>query len=109
MLDALQAEASACLAGVKMAMDKGIGRVIIETDSTYRLASSGGLICELQCLISSCFISYVISFVPRSCNKVAHALAALGCKCPHGDKLHWESTPTDVEDLVAIDIAESLS
>ncbi|RLN28590.1 hypothetical protein C2845_PM05G17690 [Panicum miliaceum] len=118
-LDALQAEAYACLAGVMMAIDQGIGRVIFETDSlilkqalenpTHRLSSSGGLICELQCLISSSFISYAINFVPRSCNRVAHALAALGCKCPHGDKLQWESTLTDVEDLVASDIAESLS
>jgi hypothetical protein len=118
-LNALHAETLACLAGVKLAIDQGIGRLIIETDSlilkqvladsSYRLATMGGLICELQYLISTSFISHVINFVPRCCNKVAHALAALRCKCPQGDMLHWESTLTEVEDLVASNIAESIS
>ena len=36
-----------------------------------------------------------------SCNKVAHALAAIGCKCAQGIGFRWENTLSFVEDLVA--------
>jgi hypothetical protein len=35
------------------------------------------------CLWSS-FVSCVLSFCSADCNKVAHAVAAQGCRCPHG-------------------------
>ena len=88
----------------------GAERVIVETDSlvlkqalknsTHWLAPTGGLICELQSLLAKSFSSFVVEYVPRLCNRVAHALAALGCKCPPSAGLRWESTPTFVEDLV---------
>ena len=60
-------------------------------------------------MLPSEFSDFHIDYVSRSCNKVAHALAAIGCKCSHGAGLRWESTPTLVEDLVANDRAASLS
>ena len=64
--DVLRAGA-ACLEGVQMAAECGMGQIVIETDSTmlrqalssndYRLAVSGGLVYVLKQLISSCFSS----------------------------------------------------
>lgn len=119
VLDAFQSEVQACLAGAKLTSAIGVGRLILETDSlmlkqaleisSHRLAATGGLISELQSLLSTSFISVSISYASRNCNRVAHALAALGCKCPQGDDLLWESTPTAVEGLVASDCIASLS
>ena len=47
-------------------------------------------------------------YVPRSCNRVAHALAALGCKRPLSAGLCWESTPSFVKDLEANNRTASL-
>ncbi|RLN33599.1 hypothetical protein C2845_PM03G24330 [Panicum miliaceum] len=86
--DALQAEIRACLEGTKGAAEMGLGRVVVETDSlilknslkdnSYRLAEAGGAILELKNFIREHFFSCVVNYVPRSCNKVAHALAAKG-------------------------------
>ena len=76
--------------------------------STYRLAAIDGVICEIQALLATSFSSFIVDYVPRSCNRVAHALAAIGCKCPPSAGLRWESTPF-VEDLVASDSAASVS
>ena len=118
LMDAFQSEVEACLAGVMLVGERGFGRIVVETDSlvlkqalknsTHRLAATGGLICEIQSMLASEFSEIHIDYVPRSCNKVAHALAAIGCKCPQGAGLRWESTPTLVEDLVASDRAASL-
>jgi len=118
LLDAFQSEVEACLAGVMLAEEVGAERIVVETDSlvlkqalqnsTHRLASIGGVICEIQALLATSFSSFVIEYAPRSCNRVAHALAAIGCKCPPSAGLRWESTPTFVEDLVASDRAESV-
>ncbi|RLN13422.1 hypothetical protein C2845_PM09G23260 [Panicum miliaceum] len=106
--DAFHAEVIACL-----------GQVVIETDSVmlkqallsndYRLAASGGLIYELKHIISTSFIFTSIVYAPRSCNQVAHALAAKGCKCAPDNPVLWDGTPDGVEDLVASDLAEPLS
>lgn len=47
------------------------------------MAITGGLIYKLKNLIRISFISCSFIFAPRVCNKVAHALVALVCKCPH--------------------------
>jgi len=119
LMDAFQSEVEACLAGVMLVGERGFGRIVVETDSlvlkqalktsSHRLAATGGLICEIQNLLASEFSGFQVDYAPRSCNKVAHALAAIGCKCSHGAGLRWESTPTLVEDLVANDRAASLS
>ena len=118
LMDAFQSEVEACLAGVMLAGEMGVERIVVETDSlvlkqalmssSHRLAPTGGLICETQCLLATNFSAFEIAYVPGSCNRVAHALAAIGCKCPSSAGLRWESTPTFVEDLVASDRAESV-
>ena len=59
-------------------------------------------------MLASEFSEIHIDYVPRSCNKVAHALAAVGCKCPLGTGLWWKNVPTFVEDLVTSDRAASI-
>jgi len=100
LMDAFQSEVEACLAGVMLAGQIGVGKIVVKTDalvlaqalnsSSYRLAPTGGLIWEVQSLLASNFSDFEVVSVPRSCNKVAHALAALGCNCPHGTSLRWE-------------------
>lgn len=119
LLDAFQAEVVACLAGARAANALGMGHVVFETDSIilkqamdaddHRLAATGGLIYELKKLIGSSFLSCSFVFAPRECNRVAHALAALGCKCPRNTVEQWDMMPPGMEDLVASDFAESLS
>ena len=96
-----------------------MGQIVIETDSSmlrqalssndYRLAVSGGLIYELKHLISTCFSSISIVYASRACKRVAHALAAKGCKCAPNIPILWDCTPDGVENLVASDLAEPLS
>ena len=78
--------------GAKAAADHGMGKVILETDSliltrammdnSSRLALTGGSILELQNLVADNFICSKVVYVPRLCNKAAHAIAELGCMCP---------------------------
>ncbi|RLM75575.1 hypothetical protein C2845_PM15G11800 [Panicum miliaceum] len=119
LTNALQAEVRACLNGAKAAAKQGVGRVIMEKDSmvlaqamkdnSYRLATAGGDILELKNFLNENFISCNVAFVPRSCNKVAHALAALGRMCPPEIDLAWNGSSSVVEELVASDNAESIS
>jgi hypothetical protein len=50
----------------------------------------------------------LISFVysPRNCNKVAHALAAIGASYQADVRLWTEDLPNDVKLLVASDLTE---
>ncbi|CAO2190873.1 unnamed protein product [Urochloa humidicola] len=119
LMDALHAELLACLMGVKTAGEMGISNVELETDSmlvklalessTFSLAPTGGIVFEIKSCISTFFTSCKVSYCPRDCNKVAHAVAAQGCKCPHNSVLLWDGTPSGLEDLVASDFAESIS
>lgn len=43
---------------------------------------TGGAIYELKNMIWTGFNNCSVNFIPRTCNKVAHALAALGSLCP---------------------------
>jgi hypothetical protein len=58
----------------------------------YRLAVSGGVIYELVLLLSTSFTFTSGVYVPRTCNRVAHALAAAGCKCAPNEPIVMEST-----------------
>ena len=53
------------------------------------------------------FNSLQVVFCPRDCNRVAHAVAALGCKCPPDTVVSWDGMPPGLEDLVTSDINES--
>uniref|UniRef100_K4ALI8 RNase H type-1 domain-containing protein n=1 Tax=Setaria italica TaxID=4555 RepID=K4ALI8_SETIT len=114
LMDAFHAQVLACLAGIKAAGDRGTMNVEAETDSLmlkmaiegreFSLAPAGGLIHEIKSIISNCFMQFSVV-----CNKAAHALAARGCKCSPIADLHWDGVPEGTENLVASDIAESLS
>ena len=90
-LDAFHTEVLGCLAGdgVKAASDRGMQKVIVETDSmllkmatggdNFALAPTGGLVHEIMATASACFSSFDVSYYPRSCNSVAHELAVKGC------------------------------
>ena len=100
-LDAFHTEVLGCLAGdgVKAASDRGMQKVIVETDSmllkmatggdNFALAPTGGLVHEIKATAASCFSSFDV-YCPRSCNKVAHALAAKGRMCPSNADMYWE-------------------
>ncbi|CAO2167828.1 unnamed protein product [Urochloa humidicola] len=89
-------------------MDSLLLKQALEGDD-FRLAEVGGDIYELKCLISGSFSSCSLSLVPRSCNKVAHEMAALGSLCPREVIRNWNDVPTHVRDLVTSDCAVSLS
>lgn len=77
--------------GLQAAIDEGVGQVIIETDATavlqavysdaYDLSAMATLVAELRNLLSLNFVSWRVQQRPRSCNRVAHELAALGSLC----------------------------
>ncbi|TVU49312.1 hypothetical protein EJB05_00620, partial [Eragrostis curvula] len=91
LLDAFHAKLIACLQGVQAAITLVIGNIILETDAlkaqqaietdAYRSTAVGILIEELKELLSLNFLNVVVQYTPRDCNRVAHALAALGCDC----------------------------
>jgi hypothetical protein len=97
--DALQAEIRACMQGAKAAADHGMGKVILETDSlilsramldnSHRLALTGGSILELKNFIEDNFICSKVVYVPKLCNKAAHAIAELGRMCPQKIDPAW--------------------
>jgi len=79
--DALSAEGEACLAALQAAMEAGISRVIIETDSLLVKAirtseldyGPGGVIFrEIRELLSLYFSLESVVHVHRSCNQCAH-------------------------------------
>ncbi|CAN6201987.1 unnamed protein product [Urochloa humidicola] len=119
LLDAFHAEVNACLRGVSAADELGMNKVVIETDSmllklalesnSFALAPTGGIVFEIKSYLNVSFSEWAIVFSPRECNRVAHVMAAQGCKCSHDTVLQWDGTPPGVEDLVASDITEPLS
>lgn len=119
LLDAFHVEMIACLMGIRAAAELGISNVIVETDSsmvkvaletsTFALAATGAIVFEVKSLLRFSFESSLVTFCYRDSNRVTHALAAQGCTYPSGDILSWDSCPSWTMDLVASDIAESLS
>jgi hypothetical protein len=51
------------------------------------------------------FFSVSLSMCPRICNRVAHALAVIGCKSPSEPVITWEVVPQGVGVLVSSDLA----
>lgn len=119
LLDAFHAEVLACAAGIKAANECGLQRVEAETDSlmlkmamednSYALSALGGIICEMKNFVNTNFRSFSVKYCPRGCNKVAHALAALGCNDHLQNTLSWDDVPSEVAKLVTSDITESIS
>jgi len=52
------------------------------TTSTFALGPVGGVVYKIKYLMNLFFTSLQVVYCPRECNRVAHAVAALGCKCP---------------------------
>uniref|UniRef100_I1QUQ1 RNase H type-1 domain-containing protein n=1 Tax=Oryza glaberrima TaxID=4538 RepID=I1QUQ1_ORYGL len=118
LMDAFHAEVLALRAGVEAAARRGMMRVQFETDSltlvqglrsnVYRLAATGGLCVDILQRCVNSFNVFSFYYCPRNCNRVAHALAALGCNSSQTTDVSWDGSPPDVEDLVAGDLAEPM-
>jgi hypothetical protein len=88
MRDAFHAEATALSHAIEVAESLGVGRVIFESDclnlvtavttSDYSLSPIGVLLNDLRYQLRMSFIDASVVYAPRSCNKPAHELAALG-------------------------------
>ena len=53
-------------------------KLAMQNDS-FRLSALGGIIWEIKTVAASSFISVTFNHCYRSCNRIAHALAAIGC------------------------------
>ncbi|KAF8695879.1 hypothetical protein HU200_036755 [Digitaria exilis] len=115
VLDSFQAKVVACLQGVQAIIDMGIGNAIVETDAllvvqgctstAYDLTLVGSLIFELRHAVSVYFLNVKFNSVPRSCYKVADALAALGSLCELDKDTVVSVLPDCIRTLVANDLA----
>jgi hypothetical protein len=96
-----------------------MAQVIIEMDSSnlvhaiqsteFDLSPEGVLYRDNRAFIRLNFNSVNVMYCPRGCNKVAHALGALGASRDDSDRLWLEEVPDSVGLLVASDIARPLS
>jgi hypothetical protein len=81
-------------------------RAMQSTD--FDLAPEGIIYKDIRSFVRLNFISVEFSFCPRVCNKVAHAIAALGACQPEPMLLWSESIPNSVCNLVASEFAEPI-
>jgi ribonuclease HI len=106
--DPERAELLACKMGVELARERGIVRVVLETDCLGAVAKlkgleldrsmQGPLVEEIKALLGE-FEDIRVTHVRRSCNGVAHVLAQLGCKDMVNDV--WvDAPPSCIGDLV---------
>lgn len=59
---------------------------------------------EMKNFVNSSFSSFAIKYCPRDCNKIAHAIAALGCNDQLHNILSWDDVPPEVVKLVTSDL-----
>ena len=88
-MDTFHAEMVAAREGIRLAAKAGMGHVIMKTDAMlvkfamqndgFRLSPLGGLIWEIKTMVACSFSSISFDHCYRSCNRIAHALAAIGC------------------------------
>jgi hypothetical protein len=67
-----------------------VNNIILETDAqqvvwaiqgdAFKLAPVGGLVYELKDLVVENVASFIVKYVPRDCNRVAHELASIGSR-----------------------------
>ena len=108
------AELIACLQGIQMAVNLGIGRLQAESDAqevvkainsdVYDMSVVGHLVDEIKSLVFSNFISFECVHVGRDCNRAAHELAALGHLCNEGEEVITNSIPDALLVIVANDL-----
>jgi ribonuclease HI len=114
VLEPFHAEIIACLQAVQRAADLGLQKVILETDALMVVqaalssiddrSSASGLVWELKALLRCNFSSWVVAHNPRSCNLVAHGLAALGYKLSPETAV-FDNIPMCIYELLANDLA----
>jgi ribonuclease HI len=114
---AAQSESIACEEAAKTAVEWGMMTVIMESDSKnlvramksseYDRAPEGVIYRDMRLFMLLNFNSFEFTHSPRTCNKLAHALAAYGAS-RQDKKLIWpEIIPNDVRVLVASNSAVS--
>jgi hypothetical protein len=101
LTSAAQAEAQTCAEAIQAA--GGIGNVQFESDSQnlmkavqsieFDLALEGIIYRDIRSFVRLNFISAKFIFCPRTCNKVAHAMTALGASQTERQILWLESVP----------------
>jgi hypothetical protein len=106
-----QAEAEACIQALRYAADRGMVNVMVESDasnliravhsSEFDRAPEGVLYRDIRIFSQLNFSNCHFMFSPRSCNKVAHALAALGADGASPCRMWHEDVPDSVKVLVA--------
>lgn len=115
----LHSEALAMLHAVKVATQLGCDRVIFETDSlvlkqaitseAYNLSTLGVVFREIKFQLHMGLSDVCIKYCPRSCNHLAHSLAAHGTVMNVGTFECWlGQLPDFVNDCVAGDLAGNL-
>ncbi|XP_066373674.1 uncharacterized protein [Miscanthus floridulus] len=114
-LSAFHAELIACLQGVHVASNLGIGNLILETDAinvqtalqsqSYDVRPEGGLTEELKSFASLNFRNFTCNFLGRAGNKAAHVLASLGYDCVEGEALITSAIPDDIVVIVSDDLS----
>jgi ribonuclease HI len=103
---AAQAEARACEEAAHAASEWGVTHVLIESDSQnlvramqsteFDRAPEGIIYRDLRLYMQLSFNSFEFTFAPRTCNKIAHELAAYGASRQDILTLWPESLPNDV-------------
>lgn len=90
--DALMAEAVACWKALETAVNHGISRVILETDSLLlqKAVPSGIIFKDVRSLVREHFIQFDCFHASRLCNSSAHEVAALGLNQIPGWEETWE-------------------
>ena len=100
------------MAALEAALNRGISRVIIETDLTnlvsalhsnaYNQAPGGAIFSEARGVLEMHFDHVIFSAIPRACNRVAHELARIGLSRDPDLPSVWEDLlPDFVTTLVA--------
>lgn len=115
MADAFQSEAVAMLYAINIASQMGCDRVMFETDSTqlrravsteeYDLSALGAIFREIKFQLHVGFSDVCVVNCSRTCNRVAHRLAAFGATLNSGACITWLGQfPEFVQNLVAGDL-----
>jgi len=117
LLSVLHAEPLGCAARIQEASRLGIENLCIETDASllkevlesngYRLSEIGGIVTEMKVQLATDLSSRFIIICNRVSNRVAHSLAAIGCKFPSRQYVTWEGVPHELEALVISDLADA--
>jgi hypothetical protein len=113
--NAFQAEALAAEHALKIAQAFGMGRVCLETDALLLknalednrtdLSCAGMVIEQIKAYACSNFSAFKVLYCPRTCNCVAHALAAKGAGMAGEAEFVTDGVAPFVTELVASDLA----